>query len=103
MRLSVPPSAAKMPTEFPDQQIIDRKEGTTINLPTLANARVALHFLGLRFKHNLFNGKKFVGGIEVSSDVQGQLTDEAVTMLRLMVREHFGFDPGMNNMWQAVN
>src|SRR5690349_168230 len=103
MKIRVPPSAAKLPDEFQDLQVINAKTGETRPEATLANARVALHLLGCRFSHNLFTGKKYVAGIEVSSDVNGQLTDEVVTMLRLMIREHFGFDPGMNNTWQAVN
>ena len=101
-RLNVPPSPAKLPTEFPDQQVID-KQGNTLPMPTLANARTALHFLNLPFTHNLFTGKKYIGGMALNTDVSGQVTDDAVAMLRAMIREHFGFDPGKNNTWDAVN
>jgi predicted P-loop ATPase len=100
-KLHVPPRLG-MPEEWPDTKIID-KQGTTRPEPTLANTRLALHFLGLPFSHNLFNGKKLVGNMELNTDVAGQVTDDAVTALRVLVRQYFEFDPGKNNAWDAVN
>jgi predicted P-loop ATPase len=75
----------------------------TIPAPTLWNARVAIAKLGISFTHNLFDGKKYIGGMELNSEVGGQVTDDAVTAIEVMIRDRFDFDPGLNKTWQAVN
>lgn len=76
---------------------------TNIPFPTLSNARTALQKLGVNAWHDLFANKKYVGNMTLNSEVGGQLTDDAVAALRVIVREKFNFDPGKNNMWDAVN
>jgi Virulence-associated protein E len=86
-------------TEFRDW--LDKKQ--TQPAPSLWNTRVALNRLGIGFSHNLFDGKKYIGGIALNNEVGGQVTDDAVTALRIMVRDKFDFDPGPNTIWSAVN
>jgi predicted P-loop ATPase len=86
---------------------IDFDGKSEIPADTLANARVALERLtkdrGLRFSHNLFTGKKYAGGIELNTDVGGQISDEALSMIRVMIRDAYDFNPGKNNTWDAIN
>jgi hypothetical protein len=86
-------------TEFKDW--LDKK--CTVKAPTLWNTRVALKQLGIKFTHNLFDGKKYIGGMELNNEVGGQVTDDAVTALRVLIRDQFDFDPGPNTIWSAVN
>jgi predicted P-loop ATPase len=69
----------------------------------LTNARVALSKLDMPFTHDLFKNKKYVGRMALTTDVGGQVSDEALTALRVMVRHQFKFDPGKNNTWDATN
>lgn len=87
------------PDKFRDWRDKDHK----LPAATLWNARVAIHKLGISFSHNLFDGKKYVNGLELNSEVGGQLNDDAVSALQIMIRSAFNFDPGLNTTWQAVN
>jgi hypothetical protein len=97
--VAAPKSGLPVADEFRD--FLDKK--CTQPAPTLSNARVALNKLGISFTHNLFDGKKYIGGIELNSEVGGQVTDDAVSALRIMIRDQFDFDPGQNTAWAAVN
>jgi predicted P-loop ATPase len=95
------PKSAGLPVADEFRDFLDKK--CTQLAPTLSNARVALNKLGISFTHNLFDGKKYIGGIELNSEVGGQVTDDAVSALRIMIRDQFDFDPGVNTAWSAVN
>src|SRR5581483_10721279 len=71
--------------------------------PTLANARIALHKLNVPCWHDKFADKKYIGNSPLSSDVGGELTDDTCAAIRVLIRKHFDFDPGKNNMWDAIN
>jgi len=95
-------------TARPVRLIFTDYEGKSeIPAPTLSNARTALMMLtrdrGMRFTHNLFTGKKYAGGIALNSDVGGQISDEALSMIRVMIRDAYDFDPGKNHTWDAIN
>ena len=70
---------------------------------TLTNARTAIHKLGLNCWHDLFSGKKYIGGNALNSEVGGQLTDDVLSAIRVIIRKQFDFDPGLNNTLQAIN
>ena len=97
--VAAPKSGLPVADEFRD--FLDKK--CTQPAPTLWNTRVAMNKLGISFTHNLFDGKKYIGGIELNSEVGGQVTDDAVSAIRIMIRDQFDFDPGMNTAWAAVN
>lgn len=70
--------------------------------PTLANARIALSKLNLNCWHDTFADKKYIGNSPLVTDV-GEITDDRCSALRVLIRRHFDFDPGKNNMWDAIN
>jgi len=70
---------------------------------TLTNARTALYKLGLNCWHDLFSGKKYIGGSALNSEVGGQLTDDVLSATRVIIRKQFDFDPGLQNTFQAIN
>lgn len=94
------PRILPAPTEFVDWMGEGKDQRP---FPSLTNARVALAKLGLPMSHDLFKNKKYVGGMPLTTDVGGQINDDAVTALRVMIRDAFQFDPGKNNAWDAVN
>jgi hypothetical protein len=82
---------------------VDLEGKSQIPAATLANARIALHKMGVPCSQNLFTGKKYVGGTELNSDVGGQVSDESIGAIRVLIRDAFKFDPGKNHTWDAVN
>jgi hypothetical protein len=90
-------NALAVPTEFTDL------EGRT-NIPAASfmNALIAIGKLGVPCTYDILRDKRFIGGVEMTTDASGQLSDEACLALRVMCRTKFGFDPGKNNMWDAV-
>lgn len=99
--LRAKPKKPGLPEAAEFRDWLDKKQ--TIPAPSLWNTRVALNKLGIGFSHNLFDGKKYIGGMELNNEVGGQVTDDAVTALRVLIRDKFDFDPGPNTIWQAVN
>jgi predicted P-loop ATPase len=93
--------AAVLPV--PSSTFKDFEGKSNIPAPTLTNARIALDKLGLNCWHDLFSNKKYIGGSALNSEVGGQVTDDLVSAIRIMIRQRFDFDPGLNNTWQAVN
>lgn len=87
----------------PGSGFVDFEGKSTIPAPTLANARIAIHMMALDCWHDLFKNRKFIGGSELNSEVGGQVTDDLVSAIRVMIRDRFKFDPGKNNTWDAVN
>lgn len=61
--------------------------------PTCVNTRVAIRHLGLCCEHDTFHDKLRIGG-KVLEQWAGDLTDNAVHMLRVAVHREYGFDPG---------
>jgi predicted P-loop ATPase len=88
---------------LPPSRFVDFEGKSNIPAPTLTNARIALNKLGLNCWHDLFSGKKYIGGSALNSEVGGQVTDDLVSAIRIMIRRDFDFDPGLNNTWQAIN
>lgn len=60
---------------------------------TCANTRVAIGGLGVECRKDTFHDRLFVGGHFIRQWA-GELTDEAVLMLRYRIKEQFRFDPG---------
>jgi hypothetical protein len=89
--------AFALPTQFVD---LDGKSG--IPTATFMNACVAIRLLGTKCSYDSFHDKRYIGGVEMTTDASGQVSDEACLALRNMCRNAFKFDPGKNNMWDAV-
>ena len=68
---------------------------------TCANAVIALRRLGVSCAYDQFHDRMHVAGHPVGEWV-GDLTDNAVHMLRVVVRQQFHFDPGTGDMFDAV-
>lgn len=70
--------------------------------PTLPNTLLALQRLGLAFSHDLFRHRKMINGAALQ-EFQGELSDDAVAMVRAVIMETFRFDPKAENVRDAVN
>jgi Virulence-associated protein E len=68
---------------------------------TCMNTRIAIAALGIQCRHDLFHKKMLVGG-HVIEQWAGELSDDALQMLRVKIREKFGFDPGRENTRDAA-
>lgn len=84
---------------LPDH-FVDFEGKSTIPSPTLANARIALNKLGMSFEYDEFKGKALAGNMPLT--VGGQVSDEALSAIRVMIRGRFDFDPGKNATWDAL-
>lgn len=62
-------------------------------LPTCTNARLAIEGLGVTCRHDTFADRLYVGGHAIQQWA-GELSDNAVLVLRRLIREAFRFDPG---------
>lgn len=89
-----PDAALMVPRDFVD---FDGKS----NIPsaTLINARVALDKLGLVCWFNLFDGRQYI----LSAGKAEQMSDAKLTDLRLLIRQEFEFDPGLNHTLAAFD
>ncbi|MGA2164486.1 MAG: VapE domain-containing protein [Solirubrobacteraceae bacterium] len=70
-------------------------------LPTCVNARRALRKLEIACRYDTFHERLHVGG-RVLGQWAGELSDHADHMLRVIIQEKFGFDPGMQNIHDAA-
>jgi predicted P-loop ATPase len=61
---------------------------------TVENAKVACLKLGISFAYDTFHNRKTVGGHAIDQ-FAGELSDDAVRMLRDLIRQRYGFDPGL--------
>jgi len=61
--------------------------------PTCANSRIAIRALGITCKHDQFHDKLEVGG-QILGRWAGELTDNAIHMLRVAIDSAYQFDPG---------
>ena len=78
---------------------VDRKGKPRATFP---NTLLALGRLDLTFAYDRFRYRKMVNG-NVLQEFQGELSDDAVAMVRAVVLETFGFDPKAENVRDAVN
>lgn len=69
---------------------------------TMPNTLLALGRLELTFAYDRFRYRKMVNGT-VLQEFQGELSDDAVAMIRALVLETFKFDPKAENVRDAVN
>jgi hypothetical protein len=68
---------------------------------TCANARLAIEALGIDCKYDTFHDRKLVGGHAIEQ-YAGEFSDHACQVLRVVIKEHFGFDPGKENTNDAT-
>lgn len=85
--------------DFPDVKIVGEK---VIRLPTYPNAIIALDAMGVECSYDVFRDRRYVGGELLTSQV-GQVTDDVCLLIRALCRTYFGFDPGKDHTWDAVN
>ena len=69
--------------------------------PTCTNAAVAIAGLGIGCSHDTFHDRLLVGGHFIQQWA-GDLTDNAVHMLRRHIKRQFRFDPGEKNCRDAA-
>jgi len=68
--------------------------------PTCTNAGVAVTAMGIECRKDLFHEKMTVGG-HIINQWAGDLSDEAIQMIRKLIRHRFGFDPKTENTRDA--
>lgn len=68
---------------------------------TCKNARAAIAGIAVDCRHDTFHGKMLVGG-HVIDQWAGELSDDALQMLRVVIDRQFGFDPGLVNVHDAA-
>jgi hypothetical protein len=69
---------------------------------TFANTMLAIRRLGLACHYDEFHRRKAVAG-HILQSFQGDLSDDACTMLRRLILEQFCFDPGKDHTRDAVD
>lgn len=69
---------------------------------TKRNAEIALDLLGVKCSYDTFADRRYIAGQLLGSQV-GQLTDDVLLLIRTICRDRFDFDPGKDNLWDAVN
>ncbi len=67
---------------------------------TCTNAGVAVTALGIQCRKDLFHEKMVVGG-EPINQWAGDMSDDAVQMIRKVIRHKYGFDPNEKNVRDA--
>jgi hypothetical protein len=65
------------------------------------NAKVAVQALGITCEQDTFHDRYLLGGDEIGQ-YAGDLSDDAITYLRSMISDRFGFDPGEDHTFKAV-
>jgi len=68
---------------------------------TCRNARAAIRGLGIECRHDLFHGKMLVGGHAIDQWA-GEISDDALQMLRVAIERQYRFDPGLVNVHDAA-
>jgi hypothetical protein len=86
--------APALPASFREASVVfpDLGEGGK-RLKTCANGIVAVRALGIACERDRFSERKIVGG-QVRNDWAGELSDDVVHVVRMMIRDRFKFDPG---------
>ena len=69
--------------------------------PTAKNARAAIKGLGIACAHDTFHDRMSVGG-RVLEQFAGEISDNTVHMLRVMIERTYLFDPKLENLHDAV-
>jgi hypothetical protein len=92
-----------LPAAFGGQQAIffpdlDEKKRPR---PTYTNAIVAVEGAGIVCEHDLFHNRMLVAGEPLAQWNQSELSDNVVMVVRTLVRQRFGFDPGKINTGDA--
>jgi hypothetical protein len=70
--------------------------------PTCANARVAVLALGVECGYDKFHDRKLVAGHQIQ-EWAGEFSDHVCQMLRVIIQRQYSFDPGRENMHDAVD
>lgn len=70
-------------------------------LSSFNNTVEALRAFGLEFGYDEFRKQRVIGG-HYLQDFAGPLSDNAEVFLRSLVRKHFGFDTGKDNVHDAI-
>jgi hypothetical protein len=68
---------------------------------TYRNARVAIQALGIVCQYDRFHDRMLVGGHEIGQ-WEGELSDAVTVVLRQIIIEKFGFDPGKDHVADAA-
>ncbi|HSI40007.1 MAG TPA: VapE domain-containing protein [Xanthobacteraceae bacterium] len=68
---------------------------------TLRNSILAARRLGLRFAYDQFRQRKMIQG-HLLEDQQGEISDDAVLMIRKHIMDRFGFDPRSDYLRDAI-
>lgn len=75
------------------------KEGQPVKC--LRNTVVAIRRLGVKCSHDLFKRRNLVGHYELQ-EFTDEFSDQAEVVLRKLIRDKFGFDPGKDHVKDAV-
>jgi predicted P-loop ATPase len=67
---------------------------------TCANTRIAIGKLEISCGYDVFHDKPLIGGQPIGQHA-GELSDHACLVLRKLVDDKFGFDPGRNHVFDA--
>lgn len=94
---ALPPGFDKQddPIVFPDKEKGGRLKATC------QNARIGTRGFGATCEHDAFHERFKIGG-EVMAAWVGELTDEVVQKVRMLIFERYGFDPGTANTRDAL-
>lgn len=76
-------------------------DGNFVPKPTCANTSVAIMALQIDCRYDEFHGRLLVGGQHIEQWA-GELSDHGCHILRVLIRKHFGFDPGRENVHDAA-
>jgi hypothetical protein len=68
---------------------------------TYRNARLAIQALGIVCRYDQFHDRMLVGGHEIGQWA-GELSDAVTVVLRQVILEKFGFDPGKDHVADAA-
>lgn len=86
---------ARTPIRFVDFDAEGAPRGTT------TNAGIAIENLGISCRKDTFHEKMLVGGHAIEA-WGGDLSDDAIHMLRKIIKRSYGFDPGEKNARDAA-
>jgi predicted P-loop ATPase len=84
----------KMLLGFPDMTATGKIKNTC------ENARHAIKLLGITYEYDEFHDKLIIGG-QIIGQYPGKLSDHACLILRKMIEEQYGFDPGPERMFHS--
>lgn len=88
-------ASAKLEDKWPDVT----RYGKPIK--SLPNALMACGRLEMTFEFDAFHNRKRIGGHQLQ-EYQGDISDDAAAYLRKLIIDTFGFDPGKQNLQDAI-